>query len=138
MRLWDVDSGKELFRYEGHRNHVWGVAFAADGSHAASSDDDGFVRLWEMTEAASTVRVLLRWHSSWVRSVAFSPDGKVLASAGGDGRIILWDVAAGKKLHEWQLPGPVPAVRFAPDGRHLAFANLNATIYILRLPVTSR
>jgi WD40 repeat protein len=138
VRLWDVDSGKELFRYEGHGSQVWGVAFAADGSHAASGDDDGFVRLWDMTETAPTVRVLPKWHSSWVRSVAFSPDGKVLASSGGDGRIILWDVAAGKKLHEWQLPGPIPAVGFAPDGRHLAFANLNATIYLLRLPVSSR
>ena len=73
-----------------------------------------------------------------MRSVAFYPDGKVLASSGGDGRILLWDVAAGTKLHEWQLPGPVPAVRFAPDGRHLAFANLNGTIYLLRLPALNR
>jgi hypothetical protein len=40
-----------------------------------------------------------------------------------------------KKLHEWQLPGGVAAVCFAPDGRHLAAANANGTVYILRLPV---
>jgi hypothetical protein len=31
------------------------------------------------------------------------------------------------------LPGPILAVGFAPDGRHLAVANANGTMYILRL-----
>ncbi len=34
-------------------------------------------------------------------------------------------------LREWQLPGPVNGV--AADGRHLATANGNGTVYILRL-----
>ena len=59
---------------------------------------------------------------------------RALASAGCDGRIILWDVAAGARRHEWQLPGWVKGVAFAPDGRHLAAANGNGTVYILRLP----
>jgi WD40 repeat protein len=57
----------------------------------------------------------------------------MLASAGHDGRIILWDVAKQAKVREWQMPGPVLAVGFAPDGRHLAAANGNGTVYVLRL-----
>jgi hypothetical protein len=46
---------------------------------------------------------------------------------------MVWDAAAAKKLSEWELPGRVYTVAFAPDGRHIATANANATIYILRL-----
>ena len=65
--------------------------------------------------------------------MAFAPDGATLASAGLDGRLILWDVAQQSKVREWHLPGLVQAVGFAPDARHLAIANYNDTVYILRL-----
>jgi WD40 repeat protein len=109
------------------------VAFSPDGRLAASADEDGFVRLWDLNESKPPMRALPRWHTGRVYSVAFSPDGKSLASSGHDGRIIVWDAAAGTKLREWQLPGPVPGVAFASDARHLAAANGNGTVYILRL-----
>jgi WD40 repeat protein len=59
--------------------------------------------------------------------------GEGIASAGRDGRIIVWDVAAGDKFREWHLPGPVWDIAFAADGRHLATANGNGTVYVLRL-----
>jgi WD40 repeat protein len=68
-----------------------------------------------------------------VFAVAFSPEGRTLASAGYDGRIILWDPASAQPVRDWQLPGAVHWVTFAPDGRHLAVANANGTLYILRL-----
>jgi len=47
--------------------------------------------------------------------------------------ITLWDAVTGRKLREWQFPGQVYA-SITPDGRHLATANANGTVYILRLP----
>jgi WD40 repeat protein len=132
--LWDLENGQESFRVDGLKPYtVWSVAFSPDGSQAASADDLGQVQLWDLTGAEPRVRTLPRWHVRMVLSVAFSPDGKTLASAGYDGRIILSEMPAGKKMHEWQLPGPVSAVCFARDGRHLATANGNGTVYILRL-----
>ena len=40
---------------------------------------------------------------------------------------------SGNKWKEWHFPGPVHGVTFAPDSRHLAVANGNGTIYLLRL-----
>jgi WD40 repeat protein len=132
VRLWDLDSGVQLQRVEGPAA-VWGVAFSPSGRQAASSDDHGFVRLYDLSETGMLLQRLPRWHAKEVRSLAFAPDGATLASAGRDGRLILWDVARQAKLREWTLPGPILAVGFAPDGRHLAVANANGTVYILRL-----
>ena len=37
------------------------------------------------------------------------------------------------ELHEWQIRGPIQGLAFAADGRHLASANGNGTVYILRI-----
>jgi WD40 repeat protein len=64
----------------------------------------------------------------------FAPDGKALVSSDYQGEMILWDVTAGDKRLAWQLPGTIQSAAFAPDGRHLATANVNGTVYVLRLP----
>jgi WD40 repeat protein len=132
VRFWDLDSGIQLQRLEAS-NRAWGVVFSPTGRQAASSDDIGFVRLYDVSETGMRLRRLPRWHTAAVRSLAFAPDGARLASAGFDGRLILWDVARQTQLREWRLPGTVLAVGFAPDARHLAIANFNGTVYILRL-----
>jgi WD40 repeat protein/serine/threonine protein kinase len=132
--LWDLDTGKELRGFKGHPGGITALAIAPDGRSAVSTCGyDAPLRLWDLTGDDSAARLFLKWHTAEVLAVAFAPDGRTLASAGGDGRVILWDPAAGDKLREWQLPGPVWGVTFARDGRHLASANGNGTVYILRL-----
>jgi WD40 repeat protein len=118
---------------------TWGLncaAFSSDGRQIVAGSGDATVQLWELGDDRGKGRVFYKWHTDQVWSVAFAPEGRTIASAGNDGRVILWDVAAGDKLREWQLPGPVRGVAFAADGRHLATANGNGTVYILRLAKT--
>jgi WD40 repeat protein len=138
VRLWDLEAGHERHLPQAGGDSVWSVAFSPDGRHVAAGDSDGFVRLWDVSGKAPRRRPLLKWHAGkWhagaVRSVAFAPDGQTLASADWS-QILLWDVASGTKRHEWQFPEPLEGVALAPDGRHLAVANVNGTVYILRLP----
>jgi hypothetical protein len=46
---------------------------------------------------------------------------------------MVWDATTTRRLYEWTFPGPVYALAFAPDSRHLATANGSGTAYILRL-----
>jgi WD40 repeat protein len=101
------------------------------------SGDDGVLRFWDLKTDKPTERSTLRLDKGPVSSVHYSSDGSKLVVAFEGGYVFVGD-ASGKKLHEWQLPGPTgglggPGVRFAPDGRHLVIENSNATAYVLRL-----
>jgi serine/threonine protein kinase len=86
--LWDLKSGKELCRCQGHRNSVACVAFSPDGRHALSGSDDWTVRLWDLESGRQVC--ICRGHTGSVRSVAFSADGRVVLSAGTDGTVRVW------------------------------------------------
>jgi WD40 repeat protein len=80
--------------------------------------------------------MVLKGHKDWILSVAFAPRGGLLASAGREGHVIVWDPGTGVEIHHWKMRDKwemVCGVAFAPDGRHLALANGNETIYVLRL-----
>ena len=46
VRLWDVETRRELLTLEGHQQQVNELAFSPGGSILASCSHDGEVRLW--------------------------------------------------------------------------------------------
>ena len=143
IRIWDVQTGKELQKLEGHKDIVFGVAFSPDGKYllSASGGDrqdgkwsegkDHSMRLWDL----STGKEVRQFGTpkDWVLCAEFSPDGKLAASGtrNNDPTVRLWDVESGKELR--QLVGHrsgVRSVAFSPDGKSLASASYDATIRV--------
>ena len=48
VRLWDVASGRELARLEGHRTYVRSLVFWPDGETLASASGDQTIHLWDL------------------------------------------------------------------------------------------
>jgi WD40 repeat protein len=101
--LWDLETGRVLRRYQGHRFGVNSVALSPDGRHAVTGGYDNTVRLWNVETGAELCRYL--GHREWVWSVAFAPDGRQVLSAGG-GYGTADTVAPGKDfaLRLWRVP----------------------------------
>jgi serine/threonine-protein kinase len=132
VRLWDVESGKEICRFVGHKGMVHGLAFAADGKRVVTAGADGTVRLWD-AETGKEIRAFTG-HTGAVRSVALSPDGKQLLTGGQDKTLRLWELETGKEIR--RLEGPtsmILSVGFTPDGRHAISGGSESVVYYVNV-----
>jgi WD40 repeat protein len=119
ISLWDVGSGRELRRLEGHRGWVSALVFWPDGKMLASSSGDQTIRLWDLTGLTNVPppRVLVGQQSElW--NLVLLPDARTLVSGSKDGSVYLWDTAAVRRgLDRVSLSPRLTAWRFTPDSR---------------------
>jgi WD40 repeat protein/tRNA A-37 threonylcarbamoyl transferase component Bud32 len=133
VRIWDLASGKEIYRWEVGVDsfHDSRIAFNATGELVAAGCDHNQIRIWNVKSGREAT--VLNGHGSSVRDVAFSPDGKFLASAGdaGDKVVRIWDLSSSTTVHV--LEGHtdcVYAVKFSGDSRWIASSSVDGTVRI--------
>lgn len=127
IRLWDVDSGREMHEMRGHGSWVWFVDFSPDGSRLATAGGDGTARVWDVESGNELL--ILSGHTSLVRTAQFSPDGKMILTAGEDKTARLWDAATGAELR--QFTGHTDDVwyaGFSHDGKFIATTSFDGTV----------
>jgi RNA polymerase sigma factor (sigma-70 family) len=119
IHLWDLETGKEIRRLEGHGCMADAVAFSPNGRWVASGANDGTVGLWEVATGKKVRTIQAK--QARVLCLAFSPDGKLIASSGRDPTILLSDVETGKETRTIVvLAGGIKSLAFSPDGKFLA------------------
>jgi WD40 repeat protein len=118
IRLWDVDTGKELrvFRgfFTGHTGAVNSVSFSPDGKYILSGGSDNKLRLWDL----DTVRQIkiFSGHTGAINSITFSPDGKYALSGSNDGSMRLWNIGSGQEISSFYHFNNGEWMTILPDG----------------------
>jgi WD40 repeat protein len=129
IRLWDLSTGTEVGRLEGHTSGVWALAFAPDGKTLASGSWDETLRLWDV--ATRRIRTVLTGMPPAI-SLAFSPRGTTMAIGCQFGGVYLCDGATGanrRVLHGRTGAAHLMfALVFAPDGQALATGEGDGTV----------
>jgi WD40 repeat protein len=118
LRLWDVETGRQLQEFKGHDGWTAQAAFTPDGKQVLSGGaQDRCLRLWDVTTGGQ-VRVFTG-HTDAVLSVAVSPDGRLALSGSADKTLRLWELATGKEVRRLEGHAGGCWGIFSADGRHV-------------------
>ncbi len=129
VRVWNVPTGQEVQRMEGHSNTVDSVIFHPTAQRVLSGSWDSNIILWDV-QTADVVR-LYRSHTDRVYDLAFNRDGTRFLSASADDTIMLWDAEGGQVVRQFAAhEGDVNSVTWSPDFMTFASGSADGTIRI--------
>ena len=141
LKLWDVESGRQVKSLEGHPFPVMSIAYSPDSKTLATGSNDKTIKLWDV-QTGQQIKLLEGSHSS-ILSIAFSPDGKTLASgnandgASGPSQIKLWNVESGQEIKSFDVDDlfrEAVSVSFSPNGKIIAYSgNSDNTVKLLNI-----
>jgi WD40 repeat protein/serine/threonine protein kinase len=123
VKIWDVESERELRTLYGHESRVFSVAWSPRGDRVASGDRLGRVLVWNVN-TGEVVRQLN--FPKLIFSLAWSPDGSKLCAGNSAGQVRVWEADSGQTVYNLvgkvgtrQL-GMIRSVAWSPNGERIA------------------
>jgi WD40 repeat protein len=119
MRLWDVETGKELHTYDAGR--ICCLTFTPDGHHAVSGTSGSWAHpvsgahLWDL-ESGKEDR-FFQLGVTWCNGVAVSSNGRMALSNGAGRECLLWDLKSGQNVRSFAGDTWIRSVAWSPDDR---------------------
>jgi WD40 repeat protein len=81
LQVWNAATGKSEQTWEGHpKRQIYALAFSPDGKTLASGDEDGLIKLWDLSSGA--LLQSRQTEQNRVSTLAYHPDGITLAFGG--------------------------------------------------------
>ncbi len=127
LKVWNLETGRDLCTLEGHSKSVFGVAITPDARCAVSASGDHTLKVWDLEVGRELCT--LEGHSGWVSRVAITPDGRRAVSASEDRTLKVWDLQSGSDVRT--LKGHsrwVSSVAITPDGHRAVSASEDNTL----------
>jgi WD40 repeat protein len=119
VRVWDVETGKDVCPPLRHPAELRALAFSGDGRYLLTGSVDHQARLWDLANGQLVGEPMK--HEREVSSVAFHPNGGVLLTSSMDRTARRWDSRTGAALKfPLHHPEDVFQAVYSPDGKLIA------------------
>lgn len=113
LKLWDLETGREILTLKGHDGSLTTTAFGPDGKSLVTASYDKTIKLWNL-ETGKEIRTLVG-HTDIINSAVFSSDGKYILTASEDKTARIWD-NNGRESYTLHHDRPVRLAVFTPGG----------------------
>jgi WD40 repeat protein len=130
VRLWDVETRKEKFTYQG-KSKVMHLSYSPDGKTLAAAYFDDLVVLLDPATGKEQRTIRVNTNSK-LNVAVFTPDGKYIVTGSWrhEDNVQVWDPATGKlvaKMNDGRV-NKVWSLCFSPDGKTLVSTDANGAI----------
>jgi DNA-binding winged helix-turn-helix (wHTH) protein/WD40 repeat protein len=99
------------------------LAIAPDGSHVATLDESGEIRVWSTAEGDTGPSHVFNGPGFEFRATWFDPTGRIVTQLGPNNEILLWDLdsppGTEPRVVRRRVPSSATQVQFDPEGRWL-------------------
>lgn len=142
-----VEDFKLIAKLEGLTDHVYGLAFSADGKRVAAGDTKGVAAVWDFPEGklVASFGAALKQDErvSLFHAMALNQDGTLLMAGDSLGRVHFWDVANKKTLKVIRAHGraangtdiwSIGGMDLSPDGEQLATCGCDGLVRLWTVP----
>ncbi|QRK06707.1 SIR2 family protein [Archangium violaceum] len=132
LKVWELETGRELATLQGHSGPVTGCAVTPDGRRVVSSSDDNTLKVWELETGRELAT--LQGHSGRVTQCVVTPDGRCVVSSSGDNTLKVWELETRQELvtlrgHHSYVTG----CAVTPDGRRMVSSSWDNTLKVWEL-----
>jgi hypothetical protein len=137
LRLWEIETGKELRVFRGHSEAIRRLAISADGRQILSGSKDGTVRLWDLESGDQIHR--FDGHANDVTGVAFLADGRHAISCSRDKTIRIWDLAMRRQsIRRLEPAEAFECLALSADGQRLVTGGTSGSLKVWDAPKLRR
>ncbi|RZF37372.1 hypothetical protein LSTR_LSTR009723 [Laodelphax striatellus] len=132
IRVWNIETSRELLRISVPNFTCSGIVFSYDGKSIITSWNDGTIKAFT-PQTGTLIYTILNAHNKGVSAVAITSDGKKIVSGGGEGQVRVWEIKPNKQsllavLKEHK--GPVSSIDINRNDKEVVTASSDGTCII--------
>ena len=128
----NAETGAEIVRLRNHKGHGFSCAWAPDGVHIATGNEDDIVQVWDARMWNQPLQIITtEMGGGGVRSIHFSPIGggkRVLVLAEPADIISVVDAQTFQTTQRFDFFGEIAGASIVPDGSALFVANSDCNL----------
>jgi len=129
LRTFDIASMKPLRRFEGHTNHVLGVAWKGDGLEIASAGADAAVKVWDADSADQ--KQSIGGFARHVTALEYRGATDEIVSASGDRHVRVHNAGNGGLARTFpSVPAWLHALDVTASGEVVAAGSADASVHV--------
>jgi WD40 repeat protein len=131
LKVWNLETGEELFTLKGHNDWVNAIAVTPNGKQVISGSDDNTLKIWNLETGEELFT--LNGHNASVRAVAVTPNDKQVISGSSDETLKVWNLETGEVVTTFTGEGSIYCCTVAPDGVTIVVGEVSGRLHFLRL-----